>query len=116
MSTEHEDDLIPVEIRVKPIADELEEIRARIKADRAREAELTAEARAMVPEDGTYGPIAVSTPQTLDLDAIAAAYPATTHPYLYALKVDSAKAKAHLSDEALEGFKVAGTPRVAVKR
>lgn len=113
--TDHED-LVPVELRVKPLADELEEVRAKAKALREREAELTAELRDMVPGDGTFGPVTVSTPRTLDADAVAAAYPATTHPYLYSLKVDTAKAKAHLSAEVLDGLTKPGTPRVSVKR
>ena len=75
--TEHthdqDDDLIPVEIRVKPIADELEEVRARIKDLQAREKELTLEVRATVPGDGTFGPITVSTPRNLDAEAVARA-------------------------------------------
>lgn len=108
------DDLIPVDIRVKPIADELDEVRARLKADKAREAELTMQVRALVPEDGTYGPVNVSTPRTLDKDALAAAYPVETHPYLYGLAIDPAKAKAHLSEDVLDRFKVDGTPRVGL--
>ena len=109
-------DLIPVEIRVKPIADELEEVRARIKDLQAREKELTLQARAEVPGDGTFGPITVSTPRNLDAEAVAQAYPVASHPYLYVLKVDPAKAKAHLSEAVLDAFKVPGTPRVSVKR
>lgn len=109
-------DLIPVEIRVKPIADELEEVRARIKDLQAREKELTLEVRATVPRDGTFGPVTVSTPRNLDAEAVARAYPVTTHPFLYVLKVDPAKAKAHLTEAVLDAFKVDGTPRVSVKR
>ena len=115
-TTDEHDDLIPVEIRVKPIADELEEVRARLKALKEREAELVAQARAEVPGDGTFGPIHVTTPRLLDAAALAAAYPVGTHPYLYDLRIDPAKAKAHLSDEVLDGFKTDGTPRVSVKR
>lgn len=115
-TTDQDDELIPVEIRVKPIADELEEIRARIKDLQTREKELTLQARAEVPGDGHYGPITVATPRNLDAAAVAEAYPVETHPYLYKLAIDPAKAKAHLSDEVLDRFKVDGTPRVSVKR
>lgn len=114
-----DDELVPLELRVKPIADELEEVRARIKDLQAREKELTGEVRDMVPGDGLFGPIEVNTPRTLDAAgkrALAEAYPVQTHPYLYALEVDLAKAKAHLSDAVLDGFKNPGTPRVSVKR
>ena len=109
-----DDELLPVEVRVKAVADELAEVRRLAKDLKDREAELTAEVRAMVPEDGTYGPVTVSTPRNLDKDALAAAYPATTHPYLYVLAIDPAKAKAHLSEEVLDRFKVDGTPRVGL--
>lgn len=114
--TDHDDDLIPVEIRVKPLADELEEVRERIKALREREAELTAQIRDTVPGDGTYGPVQVTTPRTLDSDALAADYPAQGFPYLYTLKVDPVKAKAHLDDAQLDAYRVDGTPRVGVRR
>ena len=109
-------DLVPVDIRIKPIADELDEVRTRIKALQAREKELTLEVRATVPGDGTFGPVTVSTPRTLDADAVARAYPVETHPYLWDLRIDPAKVRAHLSEAVLDGFKVPGTPRVAVKR
>lgn len=110
-----DDDLLPVELQLKPVADELDEVRARLKADKAREAELTAEVRDLVPADGEYGRLVVSTPHNLDADALAAAYPVTGHPYLYKLVVDPAKAKALLPEDVLERFRVTGTPRVSVK-
>lgn len=111
-----DDVTIDPEILVKPIADELEEVRARIKDLQAREKELTLEVRATVPGDGTFGPVTVSTPRNLDAEAVARAYPVETHPYLYRLSIDPAKAKAHLSEAVLDAFKVDGTPRVSVKR
>ncbi|WP_030526627.1 hypothetical protein [Phycicoccus jejuensis] len=115
--TQHAAAGVPVDLQLKPVADELEEIRAQKKVLEAREKELTLEARALVnDEDGTYGAIVVSVPQSLDRDALAAAYPVTEHPYLYGLAIDLAKAKAHLSPSVLDGFKTPGTPRVSVKR
>ena len=111
-----DDVTIDPEILVKPIADELEEVRARIKDLQAREKELTLEVRATVPGDGTFGSVTVSTPRNLDAEAVARAYPVETHPYLYRLSIDPAKAKAHLSEAVLDAFKVDGTPRVSVKR
>lgn len=113
----HDDDMVPVDLQLKPIADELEETRAKIKALQAREKELTLEARALVDNvDGTYGPVNITTPRTLDKDALAAAYPVTTHPFIWTLQVDPAKAKAHLDESTLDRFKTTGTPRVSVKR
>lgn len=111
-----DDVTIDPEILVKPIADELEEVRARIKDLQAREKELTLEVRATVPGDGTFGPVTVSTPRNLDAEAVARAYPVETHPYIWDLRVDPAKVKAHLSPEVLEQFLKPGTPRVSVKR
>ena len=112
-----DDDMVPVDLQAKPIADELEEVRANIKTLQAREKELTLEARALTGEqDGTYGPLTVTTPRTLDKDALAAAYPVETHPYVWSLVIDPAKVKAHLDETTLDRFKTPGTPRVSVKR
>lgn len=104
-------------IEVKPLADELEEVRAKLKALKDREAELTAQVRATVPGDGTFGPVTVSTPRTLDANALAQAYPVDSHPYVWSLVIDPAKAKVMLPEGVLDRFKVPGTPRVGlVKR
>lgn len=111
----HDVDLVPVDIRVKPVADELAEVRARMAADKARADELTAQVREMTHGvGGIYGPVQVTVPRELDKDALAAAYPVAEHPYLYSLAIDPAKAKAHLSEDVLDRYKVDGTPRVGL--
>lgn len=116
MTTDHN----TLEDHLDPIANELATVQADIKKSQQREKELKDELRAHLEAlgPGEYAAgletIRVTIAHTLDAKAVERDYPAGAHPYLYSLKPDTKLVRAHLDEEQIERYLVAGTPRIGL--
>lgn len=115
-STDH----TTLEQRLAPIAADLANAQAEEKKAKQRVDELKAELRALLesegPGDFAAGPetVRVTIAHTLDAKAVAADYPADTHPFLYKLAPDTKLVRAHLDEAQIEKYLVAGSPRIGL--
>lgn len=116
MTTNHD----TLEELLEPLAADLANAQAEEKKAKRRADEIKAEMRALLE---THGPgeyaagletIRVTIAHTLDAKAVAADYPADVHPYLYKLAPDTKLVRAHLDEQQLERYLVAGTPRIGL--
>lgn len=103
-----------------PIANELATVQADIKKAQQREKELKDELRAYLedlgPGEYAAGPetIRVTIAHTLDAKAVERDYPAGAFPFLYKMAPDTKLVRAHLDEEQIERYLVAGTPRIGL--
>lgn len=109
-----------LEDQLAPLAADLADAQADEKKAKQRADEIKAEIRALLE---THGPgeyaasletVRVTIAHTLDAKAIAEDYPADAHPYLYRLAPDTKLVRAHLDEQQLEKYLVAGTPRIGL--
>lgn len=103
-----------------PIADRLAEITATKAALETEEKTLKAQIRNLAPGPDTYAAgthvVTVSANRRLALDKLADDYPATEHPYLYALTPDAKKVRAHLAPDDVDRYMIpAGEDRITVR-
>lgn len=105
---------------LEPLAADLANAQAEEKKAKQRADEIKAEIRALLE---THGPgdyaagletIRVTVAHTLDAKAVAADYPADTHPYLWELSPSTKLVRAHLDEQQIEKYLVAGTPRIGL--
>lgn len=64
-------------------------------------------------DTGTHK-VAISKPGRINEKALAEAFPAHDHPYLYSVKPDTKKVRAKFSPEQLEAFLTFGKPSVRI--
>lgn len=103
--------------QLAPLAAELATVQEKINDLRDQESTLKAQILDLTHGDpATYGAgnvdVIVSQASRLNLAAIAKAYPATTHPQLYALTPDTKAVRHYLAEADLEPFLTRSAPSV----
>lgn len=103
-----------------PLAADLANAQAEEKKAKQRAEEIKDEMRALLADagPGDYAAgletVRVTIAHTLDAKKVAADYPADTFPFLYKLAPDTKLVRAHLDEEQIERYLVAGSPRIGL--
>lgn len=95
---------------LEPLADDLANALADRDKAATRAEEIKAEMRALLADagPGDYAAgmhtVKAGVTRTINSSRVAADYPANIHPYLYELKPDTKKVRAHLDEQQLEQY------------
>lgn len=109
-----------LEERLTPLAADLADALADEKKAKRRADEIKTEIRALLDSEGPgdyaagLETVRVTIAHTVDAKAIERDYPASAHPYMYRLSPDTKLVRAHLDEQQIERYLVAGTPRIGL--
>lgn len=109
-----------LEEQLTPLAADLANSLADAKKATQRADEIKSEIRALLEQEGPgdyaagLETVRVTVAHTIDAKAVAADYPADTFPFLYKLVPDTKLVRAHLDEQQIERYLVAGAPRIGL--